>query len=68
MPDERALRVLRPLIVDGRLQPWEWIVTRQGVLLKTDASSHGDDHFLPGPTDIAWDLAGVIVDWDLDET
>jgi hypothetical protein len=67
-PDARALRVIRPLIVDGRLQPWEWIVTSTGALLKTDASSHGDDHFLPGPTDIAWDLAGVIVEWDLDET
>src|SRR6185437_10657914 len=27
---------------------------------------HGDDHFFPGPTDIAWDLAGLIVEWSLD--
>ena len=33
---------------------------------KTDAVSHGNDHFFPGPTDIAWDLAGVIVEWQLD--
>ena len=26
---------------------------------------HGDDHFFPGPTDIAWDLAGTIVEWEL---
>jgi hypothetical protein len=25
-------------------------------VLKVDAVQHGDDHFLPGPTDIAWDL------------
>lgn len=24
-----------------------------------------DDHFFPGPTDIAWDLAGAIVEWSL---
>ena len=30
-----------------------------------DGVTHGDDHFLPGPTDIAWDLAGIIVEWDL---
>src|SRR6202030_247862 len=35
-------------------------------LLKTDAISHGDNHFFPGPCDIAWDLAGTVVEWDLD--
>jgi thiamine kinase-like enzyme len=37
-----------------------------GTILKTDATSHGDDHFFPGPTDIAWDLAGAIVEWEMD--
>jgi hypothetical protein len=32
-------------------------------MLKTDSGSHGDDHFFPGPTDIAWDIAGAIVEW-----
>ena len=34
-------------------------------MFKTDAADHSDDHFFPGPTDIAWDLAGAIVEWDL---
>ena len=54
-----------PIIPDGRMLPHEWIRTPDGQLCKTDASSHGDDHFFPGPTDIAWDLAGSIVEWDL---
>jgi len=52
-------------LVDGRMQPFEWIASSQGELLKTDAISHGDNHFFPGPCDIAWDLAGAIVEWDL---
>jgi hypothetical protein len=34
-------------------------------ILKTDGSLHGDDHFFPGPCDIAWDLAGAIVEWEM---
>ena len=56
----------RPIIVDGRMQPHEWMRTKDGRLLKLDAATHGDDHFFPGPTDIAWDLAGVIVEWRMD--
>jgi hypothetical protein len=55
-----------PLLADGRMQPHEWIASREGKLLKTDAISHGDNHFFPGPCDIAWDLAGTVVEWDLD--
>jgi hypothetical protein len=53
------------VIVDGRMQPYEWIATAAGTILKTDAVSHGDNHFFPGPCGIAWDLAGAIVEWDL---
>lgn len=52
-------------LVDGRMQPYEWIVSSDGNLLKTDAISHGDDHFFPGPCSIAWDVAGTVVEWDL---
>jgi thiamine kinase-like enzyme len=45
------------------MQPHEWLLTKDGQLLKTDSGSHGDDHFFPGPTDIAWDLAGAIIEW-----
>jgi hypothetical protein len=58
-------RIERRVIVDGRMHPHEWRLTRAGRLLKFDAASHGDDHFFPGPTDIAWDLAGTIIEWDL---
>ncbi|HVH88142.1 MAG TPA: hypothetical protein VM912_15580 [Terriglobales bacterium] len=59
------LPIKRPVIADARMMPYEWILSPQGRLLKFDAASHGDDHFYPGPTDIAWDLAGVIVEWQL---
>jgi hypothetical protein len=52
-------------IVDGRMLPHEWIVDERGQVLKMDGVSHGDDHFFPGPCDIAWDLAGVAVEWNL---
>jgi hypothetical protein len=61
------LRLEHPVIADGRMQPHEWLMTQQGCLLKTDSGSHGDDHFFPGPTDIAWDLAGAIVEWRMNE-
>jgi hypothetical protein len=53
-----------PVVPDGRMQPHEWLLTAGGIL-KTDGASHGDDHFYPGPADIAWDLAGAVVEWDL---
>ena len=61
------LRLEHPVIADGRMQPHEWLLSTEGKLLKTDSGSHGDDHFFPGPTDIAWDLAGAIVEWQMNE-
>jgi hypothetical protein len=63
--DPELLGNRSPVLVDGRMQPFEWVASPQGELLKTDAISHGDNHFFPGPCDIAWDLAGAIVEWDL---
>jgi hypothetical protein len=60
------LRVERPTIPDGRMQPYEWILSSEEQMLKTDCGSHGDDHFFPGTTDIAWDLTGAIVEWRMD--
>jgi hypothetical protein len=59
--------VERPVYADCRMQPHEWIRTPSGEVLKTDATGHGDAHLLPGPVDIAWDLAGLIVEWELAE-
>jgi len=60
------LRLERPVIADGRMQPHESLLLPGGQILKTDSGSHGDDHFFPGPTDIAWDLAGAVVEWQMD--
>jgi len=64
--DDSFLRCEQPVLVDGRMRPHEWVRTESGVWMKTDAAAHGDDHFYPGPTDIAWDLAGAIIEWEMD--
>jgi hypothetical protein len=50
------------------MRPHEWIRDASGRLIKTDGVSHGDDHFFPGPVDIAWDLAGSAIEWNLSAT
>jgi hypothetical protein len=60
-----TLPVERPVIADARMMPHEWMRLGDGRLQKFDAADHGDNHFFPGPTDIAWDLAGAIVEWKL---
>lgn len=47
--------------VDGRMLPHEWLRTSDGYL-KADAASHFDDHFYPGETDVAWDLAAAVIE------
>lgn len=59
-----TLPVERLVHADGRMLPHEWLATAEG-FFKSDGVSHGDDHFFPGPSDIAWDLAGAIVEWEL---
>jgi len=63
--DESRLIAERVVVCDGRMMPHEWLRTEHGELLKLDAVSHGDNHFFPGPCDIAWDVAGVIAEWNL---
>jgi hypothetical protein len=55
----------RPVALDGRMQPHEWILTKSGYI-KVDAFDHYDDHFLPGCQDIAWDLAAAVHELELD--
>jgi hypothetical protein len=62
---ESRLSTERVVVCDGRMMPHEWLRSAQGELLKLDAGSHGDNHFFPGPCDIAWDVAGAIVEWEL---
>ena len=63
-PASAELEIKVPVVPDGRMQPHEWLLTARAIL-KTDGLAHGDDHFYPGPADIAWDLAGAIVEWDM---
>jgi hypothetical protein len=60
-----CFRSVCPVIADARMSPHEWIARADGTLAKVDGARHGDDHFFPGPTDIAWDLAGAIVEWEM---
>ena len=55
----------RTVALDGRMLPHEWIRTSQGYL-KTDAVHHHDDHFFPGCQDIAWDIAGTCLEFNLE--
>ena len=61
---ERLDRRVRPVRTDNRLHPWEWLDVG-GRLLKTDAADHGAGHDLIGAQDIAWDVAGAIVEFGL---
>jgi hypothetical protein len=65
VPQGIGLLVEMPTVCDTRMMPHEWLHTHSGRWLKLDAAIHGDDHFFPGPCDIAWDLAGIVVEWEL---
>jgi hypothetical protein len=56
-----------PSYGDGRMAPYEWVRSRSGGLVKTDCGGHDRDHTMVGHQAIAWDIAGAIVEWDLDE-
>ena len=58
----------RLVVTDGSMRPYEWIATSSGLMMKVDGVDHGDNHFFPGPCDIAWDLAGASVEWMLSRT
>lgn len=60
------LTMEHPVLADAHMQPHEWLLTSSGQVLKTDSGGHGDDHFFPGITDIAWDLAGAIIEWKME--
>jgi len=62
---EHELDFPNPILVDGRMQPHEWVWIAPDKFLKTDGIDHGDNHFFPGPCDIAWDLAGIAIEWQL---
>lgn len=67
LPADFHLQVYSPAIADAQMMPYSWLrpFSRDTPLLKLDCATHGDNHFFPGPVDIAWDVAGAIVEWEM---
>jgi hypothetical protein len=61
--EERAI----PVAIDGKLDRCEWIRDGAGRLWKVDALDHDAGHDLIGPQDMAWDVAGAAVEWELND-
>ena len=59
-------RRVRPVRTDNRLDRHEWLRRADGRLLKADALDHHQAHDLIGCQDIAWDVAGAMVEFDLE--
>ncbi len=55
----------RPIAIDGKMQPWEWLVLPGGEILKADALDHCAGHDLVGCQDPAWDVVGAEVELSL---
>ncbi len=51
---------------DGRMEPLAWVELNNGQIIKPNATAHECDHTIVGPQPIEWDIAGTIVEWDLD--
>lgn len=60
-------KTMQRVEIDGRLHPWEFILSRGGTLIKTDALDHCRSHDLIGCQDIAWDIAGARVEYSLSD-
>ncbi|WP_129790736.1 hypothetical protein [Sphingosinicella sp. CPCC 101087] len=57
---------VRRVATDNRLDRHEWLDLPGKPLLKADAVDHHAGHDLIGCQDIAWDVAGAAVEFDLD--
>ena len=58
---------IRRVWTDNRLHAQEWLQLGDNGWLKTDAVDHAAAHDLIGAQDIAWDVAGAKVEFDLDD-
>jgi hypothetical protein len=56
---ERLAGRVRRVETDNRPHAWEWLLARDGCLLKTDALDHHAGHDLVGCQDVAWDVVGA---------
>ena len=57
---------VRRIATDNRMMWWEWLRLPSGEWLKSDALDHHRAHDLVGCQDMAWDVAGAIVEMSLD--
>jgi hypothetical protein len=66
----RSVEILSsaPPALDGRMAPSDWIRTRSGALVKPNWLNHELDHTCVGRQSWLWDLAGVMVEWQLSES
>ncbi|MDB5037676.1 MAG: hypothetical protein JWQ35_1204 [Bacteriovoracaceae bacterium] len=53
---------------DNKMQNWEWLILPSGKILKTDGLDHYRSHEGIGAQDIEWDIAGAIVELNLNES
>ena len=56
-----------PCYGDGRLAPHEWLRAADGRLVKVDCVGHDADHTAVGRQPVAWDVAGALAEWGLDD-
>lgn len=52
--------------IDRNIHPYEWIKSSER-FYKTDAAEHSHDQRFPGCQNIAWDIAGFLIDFQLKE-
>lgn len=52
---------------DGHLRPHEWLASGAQPLRKVDTIGHDCDHTLVGKQPVAWDVAGAMIEWRLDD-
>jgi hypothetical protein len=64
--DALSRRVVR-VRTDNKMDSHEWLRLPGGRLLKTDALDHHCAHDLIGCQDVAWDVAGAIVEFELSD-
>jgi hypothetical protein len=65
LPD--VSRSARACEVDGRMQPWKWLVVPDGRVLKADGIDHHASVELAGCQDALWDVAGAQLELGLDD-
>jgi hypothetical protein len=62
-----AFLLTHPTSGDGRMAPHEWLRDLHGELFKTDTTGNIIEHTLVGKQPFLWDVAGAMVEWDMDD-